>query len=206
MKLKLGIVALVATPLLIAGLMSLDLAMGKAEAAQPTKTTTAGSVVAKVGERAITLEEVDKKALAANFKIYSDLYSARFEALDQLIGDMLMEQEAKAKGVTKDELVKREITGKIQPVTDADVKTWFDQNQQRMQGRTLEQVAGQIKPYLQKQRDTDARDAYVETLKKAAAVKLMLEPPRQDVKVAATDPGKGPASAPVTIVEFSDFQ
>jgi len=205
MKLKLGIVALVATPLLIAGVLSLNLAMGKAEAAQPAKTT-AGSVVAKVGERAITLEEVDKKALAANFKIYSDLYSARFGALDELIGDILMEQESKAKGITKDELVKKEITAKIQPVTDADVKTWFDQNQQKMQGRTLEQVAGQIKPFLQRQRDEEARDAYVGSLKKAASVKLMLEPPRQDVKVAASDPAKGPASAPITIVEYSDFQ
>lgn len=205
MKLKLGIVALVATPLLVAGVLSLNLAMGKAEAAQPAKTT-AGGVVAKIGDRAITLEELDKKALAANFKIFSDLYATRRDALEGLIGDILMEQQAKAKGITKDELVKQEITAKIQPVTDADVKAWFDQNQQRMGGKTLDQVAAQIKPYLERQREAEARDTYVGTLKKSAAVQVMLEPPRQDVRVAADDPVKGPASAAVTIVEFSDFQ
>jgi hypothetical protein len=35
----------------------------------------------------------------------------------------------------------------------------------------------------------------------------MLQPPRMDVKAAADDPAKGgPATAPVQIVEFSDFQ
>ena len=41
---------------------------------------------------------------------------------------------------------------------------------------------------------------------KGAGVKVMLDPPRYTVAVAANDPVRGVASAPVTIVEFSDYQ
>jgi len=34
----------------------------------------------------------------------------------------------------------------------------------------------------------------------------MLDPPRQTIELAAHDPAMGPLSAPVTLVEFSDYQ
>src|SRR5687767_10730286 len=47
----------------------------------------------------------------------------------------------------------------------------------------------------------------VAELRKAApAVRVMIDAPRHEVALAATDPSVGNASAPVTIVEFSDFQ
>ena len=42
--------------------------------------------------------------------------------------------------------------------------------------------------------------------KNGGAVKVMLEPPRYTVPSSASDPVRGNAAAPVTIVEFSDFQ
>jgi protein-disulfide isomerase len=45
----------------------------------------------------------------------------------------------------------------------------------------------------------------VRELRKQASVEILLEPPRLDVEVGDA-PRKGPANAPVTIVEFSDFQ
>jgi protein-disulfide isomerase len=35
---------------------------------------------------------------------------------------------------------------------------------------------------------------------------VLLEPPRTEVKLESHDASLGPASAPVTIVEFSDYQ
>ena len=102
--------------------------------------------------------------------------------------------------------VKQEITDKVTAVTDEDVKTWYDQNQGRVRGKTIEEVGPQIKNFLQQMRSAERHDIFINSLKQDAAVKIMLEPPRQDVKVAADDPAKGPASAPVQIVEYSDFQ
>ena len=42
--------------------------------------------------------------------------------------------------------------------------------------------------------------------KNAGAVKVMLEAPRYTVPTSADDPVRGNAAAPITIVEFSDYQ
>jgi len=55
------------------------------------------------------------------------------------------------------------------------------------------------------QKIADAQHDYLKTLRKKYGVKTMLEPPRVDIAVD-DDAAKGPAKAPVTIVEFSDYQ
>jgi hypothetical protein len=166
----------------------------------------ADKVAATVDGKVISLADVDNEGMAANLKAYQGLFDVRKQALDTIIGDMLMEKEAKARGISKDRLVKAEITDKIQPVTDADIEAWYKQNQGRLRGQPLEQLKPRIRSFLAQERDKQARDSFVDTLKQKAKVKISLEPPRVPVKVSAKDPSKGPAEAPVQIVEFSDFQ
>ena len=45
-----------------------------------------------------------------------------------------------------------------------------------------------------------------ELTKKGGTVRVLLDPPRQDIAVEASDPVKGLASAPITIMEYSDYQ
>jgi hypothetical protein len=103
-------------------------------------------------------------------------------------------------------LVKKEITAHIKPATDADAQAWFDKNQNRVRGRTFEQVKSGIVNFLNNDAGTKARTAYLNKLKAKTKVRVLIGPPRVEVKIAADDPSKGPASAPVQIVEFSDFQ
>jgi len=58
---------------------------------------------------------------------------------------------------------------------------------------------------LRQQRVNTRRAEFVAGLRKATGVKLMLEPPRVNVEAGGA-PGRGPEAAPVTIVEFADFQ
>ena len=84
---------------------------------------------------------------------------------------------------------------------------FFDANRDRAEGRTLDQLRGQITGFLESQRKLQARAQLVEELKaKSTGVKVMLDPPRYTVATTATDPVRGVASAPVTIIEFSDYQ
>jgi protein-disulfide isomerase len=102
--------------------------------------------------------------------------------------------------MTKDQLL-----AEIKPtaVTDADVDAFYEQNKAQIP-RPKDQVAGQIKTYLEQQGQQKAKTEYFKTLEAKYKVEMKMEPIR--VEVAATGPAKGPASAPVTIVEFSDFQ
>jgi hypothetical protein len=159
-----------------------------------------------VGDRKFTLEEVDRAAMQANMQAYQQLYDARRQALEGLIETELLARAAAAKGVSVDELVAAEVTAATAPVTDDDVSAFYNQNQPRMGGRTLEQVAPQIRDYLQAMHGNQARQNYLDGLRAATAVDVTLEPPRVEMKVAANDPAKGPATAAVTVIEYSDFQ
>jgi protein-disulfide isomerase len=179
--------------------------------AQQAKRQATGDVVATVGGTPITLAEVDEKALDAptsNFsgKLSQALYEARRAALDEIVASRLMDDAAKAQGVDRSTLVEKEITAKVPGVTDADVEAWYRVNQARVQGAALEQVRQPIRSYLTQERMQDVRQRYIDALKGRTPVKVMLEPPRQAVKGAATSPVRGPANAPIEIVEWSDFQ
>ena len=179
--------------------------------AQQAKRLTPSDVVATVGSAPITLAEVDDKALdqpASNFgsaKLSQALYEARRAALDELVANRLMDDAAKAQGVDRAALIEKEITAKIPPVSETDVATWFQANQGRLQGAPLEQVKQPIRAYLVQERMQSIRGQYLAILKSKTNVKVMLDPPRQMVS-AAGSPTKGSASAPIEIIEFSDFQ
>jgi protein-disulfide isomerase len=180
-------------------------------AQQPDRYQAPNDVVAIVGSTSITLAEVDRKAMlqAANgfgsMKLVLAVYEARKNAIDEIAGDKLIDIEAKAHGVSTTTLIDQEITSKVQTVSDADVTAWYNANQSRVQGASLEQVRTPIRNLLVQQRTAAVYEAFVDKLKLKTPVRITLEPPRQ--KVATADsPSQGSASAPIEIVEFSDFQ
>jgi hypothetical protein len=165
-----------------------------------------GSIAARVGTKSITLEEVDKQAMAVDLKAYQGLYDTRKRVLDGMVADILLEQEAKARGISKDQLIKTEITDKTKPVSDEDIQKWYDANKARVRNQPLESLKPRIREFLEQQASAEAHNAFIDKLKQKTKVRLTLEPPRIEVKLAANDPTMGPAKAPVVMVEFSDFQ
>jgi protein-disulfide isomerase len=179
--------------------------------AQPAKSPAAADVIATVGSSPITLADVDAKALqesAADFgsvRLAQALYLARRNALEEIIAARLIAVEASARGVTSEALVKKEIDDVATAPTEQDVAFWYQTNPAAVQGRPLDQLKTAIAALLTEQRMSDAHDRFVDSLKMKTPVVISLEPPRQQI---ATDksPSKGPADAPIELVEFSDFQ
>jgi len=179
--------------------------------AQQARRPTQADVVATVGTRSITLAEVDDKALeapTANFggKLSQALYDARRGALEEIIASALMDDAARANGIDRAALVEKEITSKVTAVTDAEVAAWYQANQARVQGASLDQVRQPIRGFLTQERMQKLRTQYIDDLKSKTNVRILLDPPRQKVKMAAKSPSRGPSDAPIQIVEFSDFQ
>src|SRR5438093_9089618 len=179
--------------------------------AQQTHRPAQNDVVATVGSAAITLAEVDDKALeqqAGSFggvKLSQALYEARRLALDDIVATKLLDGAAKAEGIDRPALVEKEITAKIQPVTEPEIAAWYRANQARVQGASLDQARQPIRAFLVQVRMQDVRAKYLDELRSKTSVRVMLDPPRQAV-AAANSPAKGPARAPVELIEFSDFQ
>ncbi|MGH9141855.1 MAG: thioredoxin domain-containing protein [Vicinamibacterales bacterium] len=179
--------------------------------AQQARRPAPTEAVATVGATTITLADVDDKALeqpVSNFgsaKLSQALYEARRAALDEIVATTLMDAAAKAQGIDRAALIEKEITSKVAPVSDADVATFFQANQSRLQGAPLDQVKQPIRAYLIQERAQGIRAAYIDALKAKTSVRVMLDPPRQTIK-SPNSPSKGSASAPIELVEFSDFQ
>jgi len=163
-------------------------------------------VVATIGERTITLGDVDQKLLETNVSVFQELYNARREVLGELVAELLLSEEAAARGITQEELVAEEISAQVPPVTDAEVQAFYEQNRARLRGQTLEQMNGQIREFMVARNEQAARQAFIDGLRADANVSIALEAPRVSVVVASNERIRGPEDAEITIVEYSDFQ
>ncbi|MEK7757914.1 MAG: hypothetical protein AAB385_11950 [Planctomycetota bacterium] len=174
--------------------------------AKPDAPKAEPGVAATIGGKPVTIQELDAKALKTDMKLAQSLYDARRAALDQVLMERLLGEDAAAQKITVDELILKRIAEKVKPVTDEDVEAFYKTNSARMGGKTLEQISPQIRKQLTSQQESEARSSLLTQLKEKAEVKIALDPPRADVVLAANDPVKGPKDAKVTIVEFSEFQ
>ena len=183
-----------------------------ASQAGPAVASQSGAdVAARVGDRSITVKEVDDRwrrdEPSEQAQAVQRLYEGRRGALEAIVADMLIEQAAKSKGVTSDQFTESEIVRRLKPVSDGQVTRFYQENQAQMQGRGLAEMTPAIRRYLEEQERANAYRALVTELRKSGpAVSMTLEAPRYAVEVAPDDPVLGSASAPVTVVEFSDFQ
>src|SRR5262245_30330245 len=161
------------------------------------------SVVARVGDREITLREVDDRALKTNMTVFQQLYDARRQAVEEILAETLLDQEAARAGITREELEAREIRAKIPEVTPKDVEDFFNQNRGRSPpDQTLEQLGPQIREFLVARNEVTARQGYLSGLRAKAQVDVSLDPPRVPITVADGERVKGGEEAPVTIVEY----
>jgi protein-disulfide isomerase len=198
---------------LVPGMLVLSLTLGaalpacaqdKGKKMMDAKATGSSNVLAVVNGKNITEADL-QSAAAEQFQALEREYQQKKHELiegqlNQVIQDRLLEAEAAARGVTKEALL-----AEIKPaeVTDAEVDAFYEQNKAQIP-RPKEEVAPQIKNYLAQQSGQKARQEFFNNLENKYKVDVRLEPIRVDV--AAKGPAKGPANAPITIVEFSDFQ
>ena len=162
-------------------------------------------IAAQVGDYSITLDVLDERARAVDMTAYQALYDARRQALDLMISDRLLTLEAEARGITKEALI-TELDQEFQPPTTEQVEAFYNQNKATMRNQPLDKVGGQIQNYLANQSRQLAMKRLLASIKAKHDVRINLDPPRVPVTVAANDPVKGPAGAPIQILEFSDFQ
>ncbi|HJU44803.1 MAG TPA: hypothetical protein VJ691_18395 [Vicinamibacterales bacterium] len=178
----------------------------------PAPPSNPDAVVAEIGGRKVTLNELDAKweefDAAERARVTQMLYQNRRNILEVLLGDILIENAAKAANQSVDAFVTQEIAKRQRPITEAEIAQFYEQNKDRAQGRTLDTLRAQIQAFLEDQRKAQARAQLVDDLKSktAGGVKVLLEPPRYAVAVQDHDPVRGEATAPVTLVEFSDYQ
>ena len=117
----------------------------------------------------------------------------------------LLAREARERNATLDELVQGEIDQKARPVSDSEVKAVYEATRDRFVGQPEGQALKQIEGTMRGHRRAERRAGLLRELRLKYSVRVLLEPPRIAID-ASKGPSQGPQDAPVTIVEFSDFQ
>jgi predicted DsbA family dithiol-disulfide isomerase len=189
----------------LAWALALGLGVGaSAPAPGQEKAEGPGGAIALVAGKPIAAKAVDDVVRAQLMDLRAREYQLRSQALDALVAQALIEKEAEARGSTAEALHKAEVEDKAQ-VTDADAKAYYETNKARF-GTTAEADAlRQIKAGLGQQRQSERRAAFARELRAKYEVKILLDPYRLPVEIG-TAPARGNPKAPVTVVEFSDFQ
>jgi len=180
--------------------------------ARPTDAQTTGGALAPGGVVAVidgvpvTFDEMEKRATKNLYQLRQEEYETRRMALEEIIYERLLEKEARRRGLSVAELNRAEIDDKLTPVTEAEVTATYERARPRLGGRTLEQVRPDIEAALRQQRERQRRAELRETLLGAAKVQVRLEAPRVPIEIPAGTPVVGPADAPITLIEYSDYQ
>ena len=192
--------------LLTAALVVLSLGSGVPSASAAESAKTDGGTVATVGDRTITRTELEDHVRAKLIEIEGERYDALHEGLEEMIADELVKLDAKARGITPEQLEKQEVTDKVTAPTDAEIQKVYDENKAQLGAQTLDQVKPRIVEYLKDQRAEERKAAFIDELKKKYKTTIALRPPVVEVATAGRPERGGGAKAPVTIVEFSDYQ
>ena len=162
--------------------------------------------VAEVDGVPITNEQIEKMLGLNLSRLQEQIYGMKRQALDALVSERVLANEAARRKMTVTALVDAEVTSKVGLVTEGEIEKFYDANKAKFKG-DLEQSREQIRTGLQNQKIQAQRTTFIQALKTKAKVAIHLAPPevqRYEVSIDGA-PFKGPASAPVTLVELSDF-
>jgi protein-disulfide isomerase len=146
-------------------------------------------------------------------KLEADYLTQRYEAervgLDEMLSEKLLEIEATAGGhADVDALLKAEVTDKISEPTEEEVIQFYGVMKRRLRGQPLEQVRPMVVQEINRRAQGERFSEYLGHVREKYKVNLSLERPaipRLPVSVD-NDPSIGPEDAPITIVQFAEFQ
>jgi protein-disulfide isomerase len=108
-----------------------------------------------------------------------------------------------------EKLRREEIEQKAPVPTAEQIDRYYETNKTRhpaLRGKTKDQALPEVEKILREQAVMQRTTVFIGGLRRDAEIKVLLLPPRAEVPVPKEAPSKGSARAPVTIVEFSDFQ
>lgn len=137
---------------------------------------SATDVLATAGGKTITAQTFDEKAGQAIYEMKANVYDQTSGYLENIIYSTLVSAEAKSLGIESQDLIAREISDKL--------REFSDDEREKLQ------------------------TAFQNKLFQKYNVKILIKEPAPFVqKISADDdPSKGAATAPVTVVMFTDFQ
>jgi protein-disulfide isomerase len=123
----------------------------------------------------ITKQDLSPETRKQVDQLQQQVVEARQRELDLQIDSLLLENEAKKRGVTASQVIKDEVIAKVQTPTDTDAQAFYDKNKDSIKAEFKEQKDNIIE-YLRYQRQQEEAQKLAERLRAAAQVKVLAKP------------------------------
>lgn len=174
-------------------------------ASRITAPADANEVVATIDGQAIYENDLLPAIDSQLRQLRTREYELKRRALDVVIQQKSLEAEAARKGVSVRELLMVEVDSKVNDPTDAEARAFYEARKDSLKHPFDAELQAEIIKSLKQERLREARSAYIDQLVSHSNVAILLAPHRAEV---SHDPSRlrGNPDAPVTIVEFSDFE
>lgn len=204
MTLRTKILAFAALPLVamsMAGCTQNESAANDSGVNYVKKDGASAGVVAKFEGKDITTEDLEK-ASPDVFAARLDVYKAQKNALEDFVRNQVIESLAKKANVPTEQFMKTEMENAKKKISDKDVEAFLKGKNVPDTSKVPPEVKDQVRGLLHIQK-------LVSAATKSNQVELYLKRPKAaPIQFANLDKEAswGNADAPVTIVEFSDFQ
>ncbi|HTS01229.1 MAG TPA: thioredoxin domain-containing protein [Thermoanaerobaculia bacterium] len=167
--------------------------------------------VARIDGRPVTegelLTEAASALAAVENRYGEEIHGVKARALDALVARRLLEDRARKEGMTVEALLNREVRSKVPEPDEVALRSVYEQTKATRAVPPYPEVRAEIAGFVKNQSYESLRAAYVSRLRAEAAVEILLPPylpPRIEVK--PNGPALGDPKAPVTLVEFSDYE
>src|SRR4051812_25567553 len=133
-----------------------------------------------------------------------DRLAIMHKALDSVAEEKMLALEAAKQQTTPQRIIEAEITSNVVVPAEEDVVAVYEKNKASIQA-PRDQALAQLRQQMTDRSRNAYHDELLRRLKRDYGCKPFLEPVLTEVATAGC-PSRGPATARVTIVEFSDFE
>ena len=162
-------------------------------------------IVATLNGEPIFLSELEQNVAFQVYRLQGNIYSLLKRETEELVNQKLLSAEASRRGLSVDQLLKKEVDEKVKPPDDKEVDEYLAAHPENISKDP--QQRNKIHFYLFQKALIQHKLDYVASLRAKADYKLLLKPPeRPRIKIMADgEPWQGNADAPVTLVHFGDL-
>jgi protein-disulfide isomerase len=123
----------------------------------------------------ITKQDLSPETQTRVQQLQQEVIEARQRELDLQIDSMLLDAEAKKRGVTASQIIKDDVIAKVQAPTDAEAQAFYDKNKASIQGEFKDEKNNIIE-FLRYQRQQEQAGKLAQQLRAAAQVKILAKP------------------------------
>lgn len=144
------------------------------------------TVLAAVNGVKITKQDLSIPARTQVSLVQDQVIAARSRALDQSINKLLLEAEAKRRGLTLGQLLEREVKSKIEEPTEEEAKAYYERIRNRG-APDFKQARDEVLARMRSERETQRAFEFANVLRAGAQIQasqLPITPPRNEAELA----------------------